>query len=150
MIERSFNSSRIKALACHPAIFPSVSDDYFNDPAKWEPTITVHVVNLIAHDHQGDFGFGIFIPKNYACFEGHMGFLPRSYGPQAIGAFKEMLDWMWRTTTAARIVGEICQENKRAIQFSVRAGFEEYGVNKQSILRGGKLRDQVCLGISRP
>lgn len=149
-IQRSTDAARIKALAAHPAIFPWVADDYFPDPEKWEPTVTSNVVNLLAIDELGDFGFGIFHPKNYACFEGHLGFLPRSYGPPAIEAFTRMLAWMWENTTAARIVGEICQDNSRALQFAVSAGFESYGVNQKSILRGGRLRDQICLGISRP
>jgi hypothetical protein len=150
MIERSTNTAVIKALATHPTVFPYVSDDFFPDPEAWQPPESETIVYLLAKDAEGFFGFGAFIPENLSCWKAHMGFLPRSYGVPAIEAFGEMLAWMWKHTTAARIVGEICQENRRAIQFAVRSGFEPYGVNRKSRLRGGILRDQVCLGISKP
>ena len=61
-----------------------------------------------------------------------------------------MLAWMWQNTSARRLKGEIAQENRKAIQFAVNAGFEVYGVNRASLLKGGVLRDQVALGISKP
>lgn len=140
----------IRQLATDPAIFPLISDDHFSDPETWEPPHETHVVNLLARDAMGFFGFGIFIPRTLDCHEAHLGFLPRSYGARALLAFQEMLAWIWRNTKAARIVGEIPIENRRAIAFSERAGFERYGFNPASTLRGGILHDQVCLGISRP
>ena len=148
-VVRSYNYAAIRALACHPAIFRDVSDDFFPRPEDWRPIESEQVVYLLASD-SAPFGFGIFIPDTFTCYKAHIGFLPRSYGKQAIGAFREMLGWMWANSTAARIVGEVCEENRRAIRFAVNAGFEQYGVNVKSRLRGGVLRDQVCLGISRP
>jgi RimJ/RimL family protein N-acetyltransferase len=108
------------------------------------------LVYLVASDGKIFFGFSAFMPRTWSCYEAHVAFLPSHYGEAAIASFKEMLGWMWTNTTAARIVGEIAQENRRAIQFSVRAGFREYGVNQKSWLKGGVLRDRVCLGISKP
>ena len=105
---------------------------------------------MLASDELGEFGFGIFIPDNWSCWKAHVGYLPRSYGKQAMNAFQSMLGWMWQNTRASRIVGEIAQENRRAVKFAVRAGFQEYGRNEKSTLRGGVLQDQVCLGISKP
>lgn len=149
-IERSKDAAAIKTLATDPSIFPHIADDYHADPQAWEPPTSDVVVTLLARDEQDYFGFGIFIPRTWACFDAHMAFLPRSYGEQALASFKMMLDWMWKHSTAARLVGEIRSENRRAIAFAKRAGFVEYGVNPKSYLLGGVLRDQVCLGISRP
>ncbi len=149
-IARTFDADRLKALCVDPAIFSHINDDFYLSPDDWEPSVHKFVVNLIARDSEGDFGFGIFIPDTHTCYKAHMGFLPRSYGPKALEAFKSMLNWMWDYTTAARIVGEVCRENRRAIQFAIRAGFKPYGINEKSRLRGGILRDQVCLGISKP
>jgi RimJ/RimL family protein N-acetyltransferase len=139
----------IRELAAHPAIFPHVSDDSVARPEDWAPIESELVRYLIAGDHEGPYGFAIFIPDTWTCWKAHIGFLPRSYGEMALTAFQEMLGWMWKNSTAARIVGEICVDNRRAIAFSKRAGFVEYGVNEKSRLRGGILRDQVCLGISK-
>ena len=149
-IERTRDFKLLKRLATDPAIFPFVHDDYFQDPRIWQPPRAEFIVNLIATDDAGAFGFGIFMPRTLSCYDAHLGFLPRSYGAKALTAFREMLDWTWQHTTAARITGEIPVENRRAISFARRAGFCRYGLNPASSLRGGILRDQVCLGISRP
>jgi hypothetical protein len=149
-IERVNDAARIKALATHPAIFKHVTDDFYPDPEAWGVPMCDLLVCLIGKDSQGDFGFGIFMPRTWSCYEAHLGFLPRSYGTQAIETFGKMLNWMWAWTNAHRIIGEICQENRRAISFAARAGFTRYGINPKSTLRGGTLKDTVCMGISRP
>ena len=150
VIERSEDWAAIKSLVCDPAIFPHVSDDFYPSPETWEPTASDGMRYLLARDEEGLFGFGIFLPDTWACWKAHMGFLPRSYGALAIASFKEMLGWMWAHTPARRIVGEILSDNRRAIKFATDAGFREYGRNEKSLLKGGVLRDQVCLGISKP
>lgn len=160
-IERTQDYDAIRLLACHPAIFPHVSDDWTSNPYSWRPPESKEVFYLIASDQGSNgqvfrgivdraLGFAVFVPETRSCFQAHMAFLPRSYGDVALSAFKEMLHWMWNHSTAARIVGQIPIENRRAIAFAKRAGFVEYGVNPKSYLLGGVLRDQVCLGISRP
>jgi len=149
-ITRSRDYKAIRDLVTDPAVFPFVADDFVPRPELWEPPESDLIHYLLASDDQSCFGFAVFMPRTHTCYEAHIGFLPRSYGAIAIAAFKEMLDWMWANTTAVRIVGEIAQENRKAIKFAVGAGFEPYGVNSKSILRDGVLHDQLCLGISRP
>jgi RimJ/RimL family protein N-acetyltransferase len=148
-IQRTYRAELVKKLAIDPSIFPYVSDD-FTTAEQWTPSVDELVVNLVARDTGGYFGFGIFLPRYWSCYDAHFGFLPRSYGYDALGALRRMFDWIWINTKAARIVGEICVENRRAIAFVKRAGCLEYGINVKSRLRGGILRDQVCFGISRP
>lgn len=149
-IFRSRDYRAIRELATHPRIFPHVSDDFTADPKAWQPIESEIVIYLLAADDKGPFGFGIFIPDTWACWKSHTAFLPRSYGQLALSSFKQMLDWMWKNTEARRLVGEIVRENKLAMRFARRAGFEIYGINARSKLRGGVLVDQVCLGISKP
>ena len=150
IVFRSHDYKAIRALAIHPRILPQISDDFTSDPKQWQPIESEQVVYLLGADDAGPFGFGIFIPQTHIQFAAHVAFLPRSYGNLALTAFKEMLAWMWQNTQARRIVGEIVRENKLAIRFARRAGFKIYGINDQSYLRGGILRDQFCLGISKP
>lgn len=149
-VVRTWDYALIKKLATDPSIFPWISDDFHKDPENWEPIQTSLVRYLIASDVEGSFGFGIFIPDTWACWKGHLGFLPRSYGEKAIESFRRMLDWMWTYTSAERLVGEIAQENRRALNFVVRAGLTPYGINQKSFRRDGRLQDQVCVGISKP
>ncbi len=150
VIERTRDWALIQKLATDPSIFPHIYDDFHRDPRQWRPIESELVRYLIARDEKGPFGFGIFIPDTWVCWKAHFGFLPRSYGERAQSGFRRMLGWMWTNTEAARIVGEICEENRRAIRFAMRAGCVVYGVNRRSRLRDGVLRDQVCLGISKP
>ncbi len=150
IVFRSRDFKAIRALALHPRIFPHISDDYSNDVKVWQPTENEQVITLLAKDTEGIFGFGVFIPQTHMQYGSHMGFLPRSYGNLALQSFKEMLDWMWQNTQARRLVGEVPRNNRLGIRFARRAGFEVYGINKGSTLRGGVLLDQVCLGISKP
>jgi RimJ/RimL family protein N-acetyltransferase len=150
IVFRSRDYAAIRKLALHPRIFPSISDDYTNDRESWKPTESELLIYLLAKDDQGIFGFAAFIPQTHVQYGAHMAFLPRSYGNLALTAFKEMLAWMWRETKARRLVGEVPRNNHLGIRFARRAGFEFYGINKRSTLRGGRLLDQVCLGISKP
>lgn len=148
-IFRSQDYEAIRVLCTHSAIWPHVSDD-FSSLLQWQTPRDESVIYLLASDERGPFGFGIFHPKTHIEFQSHCAFLPRSYGADALQSFKRMLEWMWANTTAQRLVGEIVRENRLAIRFARRAGFEIYGINKKSYLRGGVLHDQVCLGISKP
>jgi hypothetical protein len=149
-IFRSRDYRAIRQLATHARIFPHACDDFTANPEAWQPTESELIVYLLASDDRGPFGLGVFAPDNWACWKAHMGFLPCSYGNLALSSFKNMLEWMWRETQARRLVGEIVRDNTLAIRFARRAGFEIYGINKRSKLRGGVLVDQVCLGISKP
>ncbi len=150
IVYRSRDYAALRTLAVHPRIFPQITDDFTQDPKEWKPQPNEAIMHLLAKDERGLFGFGVFIPRTHIQYEAHMGFLPRSYGQLALASFKEMFRWMWANTQARRIVGEIVRENKLAIRFTRRAGCEVYGINPKSFLRGGKLRDQFCVGISKP
>lgn len=150
IVFRSRDYEAIRRLILHPRIFPHVSDDFTNDRRAWQPNPSEQVIYLLAKDEQGIFGFGGFIPQTHMQYGSHVGFLPRSYGNLALASFKQMIEWMWRSTQARRLVGEVPRNNHLGIRFARRAGFEFYGINKRSTLRGGVLLDQVCLGISKP
>jgi len=62
--------------------------------------------------------------------------------------FTEMLDWIWRSR---QVPAESSEKLPVTIEppfvSSSACGFEAYGINRASKLRGGKLVDQVALGI---
>jgi Acetyltransferase (GNAT) domain len=148
-VARTFDYAGIRAIALHPAVYPSISDD-FSDPDSWAVPEGEQYVYLIASDATQPLGFGAFLPRNVVLAEAHVCFLPPGRGAPAVLAFRDMLDWVWQNTKYRRIVGEIARDNRAAIHFVQRCGFEAYGINRGSKLRGGKLVDQVALGISKP
>lgn len=149
-IFRSRDYSAIRALAIHPRVFPHISDDFTRDPKTWQPVESEFAVHLLAKDEEGIFGLGVFLARTHCEYEAHMAFLPRSYGNLAQSSFKTMIAWMWQNSTARRLIGEIERSNTLAIRFARRAGFEIYGINRKSKLKGGLLVDQVAMGISKP
>lgn len=145
MIELCRDPEAIRAICIHPDIFPHISDDY-STPETWHVPALDYFRFYLASDEQGACGFAAFHPRNLACWETHCGFLPRAYG-KALPEFRTAIDIMLKT--AHRLVGEVDVENRRAIAFAKRAGFQEYGLNRKSVLRNGVLRDQICLGLSK-
>jgi hypothetical protein len=61
-----------------------------------------------------------------------------------------MAEWIWHNTPCRRLITNVPADNRLAFQFALSAGMEPYGKNEDSFLKGGKLLDQICLGISRP
>jgi hypothetical protein len=149
-IERTLSRDPIYQLCTHPRIWPQVTDDHIADPKDWTPAMSESMRCLVARDARGIFGFGIFLARNWSWWDTHTGFLPRSYGADALMSFQKMIGWMWQNTSARRLTGDVLRSNTLAIRFARRAGFEVYGINRRSKLVGGVLRDQVCLGISKP
>jgi hypothetical protein len=60
------------------------------------------------------------------------------------------LEWIWAHTPCRRIVTNVPEDNRLAYQFALAGGMEVYGRNEASVLKRGRLVDQICLGISRP
>lgn len=139
----------VRELCQHPRIFPHISDD-FSDRANFPLPDVDSVRYLLCSDERGAFGFVIFMAQTWACWSAHVGFLPRAYGAEAARGFRDAIAWLWANTQARRITGEILRSNTLAIRFARQAGFEIYGINRQSKLVGGVMRDQICLGLSKP
>jgi RimJ/RimL family protein N-acetyltransferase len=71
---------------------------------------------------------------------------------RALAAMRELLGrggWLWANTPCLRAVTNVPSDNPIAYRFGSRAGLKEYGRNPRSFLRGGVLRDQILMGISK-
>lgn len=80
----------------------------------------------------------------------HLGFLPIAWGAKARRSGIEFLQWIWRETPFQRVIGKIVAPNPNSVEHALAAGMEIFGIDKRSFIRGGILRDQIWLGISRP
>ncbi len=149
-IERSRDYRTIKAIATHPAVFRFVVDDMSPSPEAWQPIENDDICYLLARDAAAPIGFAAFYPRTGVCYEGHLCFLPQAYGGAAYICALAMTTWMWENTPARRLCGEISDDNRQAIQFVQRVGWDIYGVNHQSWLKDGIVHDRVAVGITRP
>lgn len=149
-ISRSRDYSLLWRIATSPRIYRMTSDDRSPAPLRWRIQEREDCIYLLAKAGNQILGFCAFYPVNGATYETHVCFLEEAYGQKALAAFKTMLWWIWENTRAARIVGSVPDFNELAIAFAKRAGFEVYGVNHKSFLKDGRLRNQICMGISKP
>jgi RimJ/RimL family protein N-acetyltransferase len=147
-IERSRDYSLLWQIVMQDSIYRITSDDFSPTPSRWKIAEREEFIYLLARQAGEVLGFCAFYPVNGVTFEAHLCFLSRGSVNQ--DAFAQMLAWMWKNTRATRIVGSIPDYNRSAIKFSERAGFAVYGINPQSWMKDGQLRDLILLGISRP
>jgi RimJ/RimL family protein N-acetyltransferase len=90
----------------------------------------------------------MFIPRNAVCFEVHLGFLPSGWG-LAEKTAKLAIGWIFSNTRCQRVFASIPEYNRLTLRLAKSAGMEEFGVNKASFLKDGKLRDQILMGLSK-
>jgi RimJ/RimL family protein N-acetyltransferase len=149
-IERSFCYAELAGIVRSDRIYEITSDDFSSSPAQYFIPEDERLIYLVAKDGDQVLGFCAFVPVNGVTYDTHVCFLRCAYGENARLAFAAMLAWMWARTRAERIVGAVPDYNPLAVRFAERAGFEHYGRNPRSWMKGGRLHDQILLGISRP
>lgn len=133
----------------HPRVFPHVTDDDSIDPSDWKPELSDEVTYLAVSDDPMFYGIFVLIQKSPICFEIHSCLLPTAYGITAIVALSGAIDWAWRNTTCRRIVAGIPDDNTLAYRLAKNAGMEDYGLNPDCVIRGGRLRSMKLVGISK-
>ena len=149
--ERSTDVSEIKRILAHPRVYKFLHDDFAPAREEWQPIDHTSVIYLACRDEDGAV-IGIYVLNihSHTVVEIHEGFLPSAWGAKARRAAIELREWLWKETQFQRIIGKIVASNHTAIEYAKSAGMEIFGVDRKSFLRGGKLQDQVYVGISRP
>lgn len=145
----------VKRILCHPKIYPHISDDYSPRASEYQPCRHEAIWYVLAHDRKLGggrllLGLWMFVPQNGVCWEVHTALLPNAWGGIGLEAARILPAWIWANTPCRRIVTNVPTTNRLALHFAVKAGMRIYGVNQASYLKGGKLCDQVCLGLSPP
>jgi RimJ/RimL family protein N-acetyltransferase len=148
--ERSFDYPLLTAIAQHPRIYAESSDDYSPAREKFKLIESDAFIYVLVRDEEMVLGFFAFCPQSEVCWEIHTCLLPSARGAQALEAARGILEWAWTNSRCRRIFTNVPEFNRGALWFSRKAGLEEFGRNVKSFLRGGKLHDQILLGISRP
>lgn len=149
--ERTRDLSLVRAILTDEAIWRHIVDDGGPDARNWQPCDHPGIWYVLVRDaHKALLGIYAFYPQNAICFEIHTAFLPHAWGPATTAAGREIFAWMWASSPALRIVANVPADNRLVLRYAERSGMTRYGVNKASFLRGGRLHDQILLGISRP
>lgn len=149
--ERTHDWALVKAIATHPKVWNTITDDFSPQPRDWEPNQDEAVWYVLAKTEGGSLlGMFTFYPENAICWRSHVCMLPESWGLQAQQACREVFTWLWAHSSCLRIIGSIPECNSLALGFALQCGMERFGINRKAYQRGGKLFDLVMLGISKP
>lgn len=138
----------IKSILDHPAVRRSVRDDFAADE-DWKPVVHPTVRYLIAKDGDEVIGLFVVVFVSAVLFLIHLMFLPSAWGERSRRALKEGIEWLWANSKCQRITGEILDTNKAALKAMTAVGFEIWGINHLSAMKGGKLVDVIHVGLSR-
>ena len=153
--ERTRDLEIVRSILTHPAIWRHVIDDGGPDAHNWQPCshpLIWYVLAYLPGTPEGEqlLGLYAFYPENSICYQIHTAFLPNAWGGATAEAGRQIFPWMWRESGAFRIVASVPDDNRLVLRYAERSGMTRFGVNEKSFCRGGKFRDQILLGISRP
>ena len=149
-IERSKDYALIRGIMTHEAVYRHLTDDYSPPAADYRPIEHEMVWYLVVWDGNELLGLWMLVPQNGICWEIHTALLPDAWGERGRRAAALAQAWIWENTPCRRIITNVPADNRIAYRFAVAAGMEVYGTNEASFLKGGRLLDQICLGISKP
>jgi hypothetical protein len=144
-IERTLDIGTVRSIfAGDPALYDKISDDGSPPPGEFIPL--PGGLYLAAVVDEVVVGLFMFVPVNAVSLDAHFCFPVPGYATEgSVNA----LDWIWSNTLIERVVASIPITNRAAILIAHRAGMEDIGINKKSLLKNGELVDQLILGVSR-
>ena len=150
--DRSQDYELVRKILTHPRIYDKISDDFSPARDDYRPIEHDAVWYVIVRESEDGalFGLWMFHPQNGICWEVHTALLPIAYGVPGRLAAQLLPSWIWKHTPCRRIVTNVPSTNRLALRFAIAAGMKIFGINRASYLKGGKLCDQICLGISAP
>ena len=149
---RSFDAERIRRILTHPKVYPSITDDGCPPHDQYvipDPRQFLYVMALDRGELLGCFAFQAV---NSICYDVHTCLLPHAIFPRGrpLAAARGVVSWIWQNTPCRRIITRVPTCNPLALHFARKAGMIMFGTNERSWLKGGKLHDQIYLGISKP
>lgn len=95
-------------------------------------------------------GLAMVCTLNDVLAEFHFSILPAAWGAgsQAIG--RAWLAWFWQQSTFERLIAGIDSENRLALRYAKKIGFDVWGVNERAMRKRGRLKTLVMVGLNRP
>jgi hypothetical protein len=157
--ERTTDMDLVRSIITAPSIWPHVSDDGSGAPEDYRPVDHPAILYVLAWDRNELLGLFMFAPENSITLDVHTCLLPAAVFPppdaqdapsRSSAAARGVIQWIWANTPCRRIVTRVPAPNRLALRFARNAGMMEYGRNERSWLKGGKVYDQILLGISKP
>ena len=134
----------------HPSVFSKITDDQSAaHPEEWKPELDDEVTYLAVKEESIFLGIFVIVSKGDICSDIHSCLLPAAYGEKAIEALSAAIRWVWINTPCRRLIASIPDDNPLAYKLAKNVGMEDFGVNPNCIMRGGRLRSMKLVGISK-
>jgi RimJ/RimL family protein N-acetyltransferase len=148
--QRTWDTKRVESIITHPKLYRHLSDDYSPRAADFRAPVDERVWYVLAFDDDELLGLWMFVAHSPVLWEVHTALLPSAWGEPGHRAARAMSSWLWAHTSCRRLITNVPARNRLALRFAEAAGMERFGVNHASLLKDGKLQDQILLGLSRP
>lgn len=145
IIERTFSLEVIDHVLKHPKIKECIGDDFSGD-VEYPIMDNIYYLAVYGQELAGMF---VVFPLNAVTYDAHSAILPEYYGDKAKEAGRLAIDWVFDNTDCLKINGSTPVYNRLAVKYSEEIGFIREGINSKSIMKNGKLYDQIYFGLER-
>lgn len=148
--ERTEDIHLIRSIVAHPKVYGFLHDDEGPLREDWVPGFGGRI-SWMAVRYDG-VPIGIIVVREHSSYlwELHYGFLPEAWGGLALECFREFIRGVWRYSKCRRVYGQILASNRRSLKFARAAGAVEFATHPRSIMKYGKMQDQILVAIDRP
>lgn len=146
-VERTEDADLIRSVMTHPKVWPHVTDDTAGDPADFETPFLPSIHYIVPRFNGAPMGVFVAHPHSAVLWEWHVAVLPEFWGSAGHKAGAEVIRWIFRETSARKLIGQPPVTNRAAYRYARRLGFADEGRITKCFLKGGCLVDQHILGI---
>jgi RimJ/RimL family protein N-acetyltransferase len=98
---------------------------------------------FLIHEAGRIIGMLVGMQQSMICIEMHCVMLPGYRGKTAVRALRAFGDWLRTRTRYRKVVAQVPAYNRPMLHIAARAGMTRAGLNRESVMRGGRLYDQV-------
>lgn len=133
-----------------PHIYEAGKDDLCPKSEDFHVPVGLSFINAGAYDGEEYLGLFLIEPRCGAVVQIHTCLLKSAWNGRTDECAQAVIDWVWKNTSANRLVTEVPSFNERAKNYAERHGFSVYGVNESAWVKDGIYHDVLLLGLTRP
>ncbi len=148
IVEETRNRELVERVLKHPEIYERITQDGAPKCEDYQIYMPKKAIFLSGSEDGELVGVMIFDPLGPVCFDCHIHVLPEKR-TRALVFAKSCFDWLWTHTAAIKITAQIATYFPDVLGFANKCGFVPEGINSRSFVKGGRIYDQIYLGLYR-
>jgi hypothetical protein len=141
---RLASAEEIKSVVLHPEFLPLLTEDGFS--GEFEPDMAE--IWLLFEDEGEIVGLFNFTHVTSICLEMH----PMIFKQYRLKYARECMSWalqFFLETGKNKIIVQIPSDRPELVNFAKHHGFIEEGINRESVMKQGKIMNIIQLGITK-